>query len=445
MTDDQSTLYAGANRDSGIKAVGSMLMGDPRAQLAERVAASAHLSKAPKLRAFFQYIVSCYLEDRTDQVNERQIGVAVFDREPGYSSGDDNIVRAQARLLRTRLRDYFANEGRGEAFVIEIPKGGYVPVFHSRLEQKPTLQPDVGGSEREEERNTIPTSSRRVVAVGVLAGICGLTAGWMLRGSASTEEGRTLRRLPQGFQLFWEPFFASGKDLMLVAPDVGLGLTSEFLGRDYTLGDYLLQRHWNDWDLHPAMAGTKPDFPRRNYTMLEATSLAAKVGQFAGLRQRGVSIRDARNVSRRDFSDGPAIVVGTPVNQPWLELFAPRMNFHFESNAGQRPSALRNRRPKPDEPSVFHRTASAGMIEGYATVSFRTGIEGKAGVLLLSGMSMEVAEAAADLLLQPALFEKHIAPKRLPTEPYFEFVVRTKNRAGISTPPSIVAWRSYTD
>jgi TolB-like protein len=44
----------------------------------------------------------------------------------------DPIVRVQARRLRAKLDEYYAGEGGGDSLIIQIPKGGYVPVFETR-------------------------------------------------------------------------------------------------------------------------------------------------------------------------------------------------------------------------------------------------------------------------------------------------------------------------
>src|SRR5262249_13140091 len=41
----------------------------------------------------------------------------------------DSIVRTEAGRLRARLAEYYAGEGGEEPVIIELPKGGYVPVF----------------------------------------------------------------------------------------------------------------------------------------------------------------------------------------------------------------------------------------------------------------------------------------------------------------------------
>ena len=105
---------------------------DEYRSLAHRAAAGSQLGSSPKLREFLLYIVNCALRDRPEEATEQQIGVHVFGRRPGYNSGDDSIVRSQARLLRMKLRAYFEGEGAHETTIIEIPKGHYLPVFQDR-------------------------------------------------------------------------------------------------------------------------------------------------------------------------------------------------------------------------------------------------------------------------------------------------------------------------
>src|SRR5438309_2719509 len=105
---------------------------DDRKDVVERLASSAVFQKAHRLRAFFLYVSRCALENRPEQATEQQIGMHVFEREAGYNPNDDNIVRAQARLLRMKLEHYFANEGKDDPYLITIPKGQYLPMFESR-------------------------------------------------------------------------------------------------------------------------------------------------------------------------------------------------------------------------------------------------------------------------------------------------------------------------
>src|SRR5262249_26200549 len=49
----------------------------------------------------------------------------------GYDSKQDPIVRTEASRLRARLSEYYLAQGKDDPVVIELPKGGYIPVVRS--------------------------------------------------------------------------------------------------------------------------------------------------------------------------------------------------------------------------------------------------------------------------------------------------------------------------
>ena len=119
-----------------------------REELVRRVASSSALERAPRLKAFFLHVCRCALDNKPEAATEHQVGISAYDRPPGYNPNEDNIVRSQARLLRMKLEHYFANEGKGEAIVITIPKGRYLPVFEPRSEEPVTSPAPVQGKPR---------------------------------------------------------------------------------------------------------------------------------------------------------------------------------------------------------------------------------------------------------------------------------------------------------
>src|SRR5262249_27593568 len=52
-----------------------------------------------------------------------------FGKPESFDPRNDPIVRVQARRLRNQLTRYYREEGHEDALVIELPKGGYAPIF----------------------------------------------------------------------------------------------------------------------------------------------------------------------------------------------------------------------------------------------------------------------------------------------------------------------------
>src|SRR4029453_13324841 len=58
--------------------------------------------------------------------------VHVFGKEPSFDPRTDPIVRVQARRLRAKLVRYYQEEGTSDEVILDLPKGGYAPVFKRR-------------------------------------------------------------------------------------------------------------------------------------------------------------------------------------------------------------------------------------------------------------------------------------------------------------------------
>jgi len=101
-------------------------------QYLDRLLASTTFQQVDRLKRFVSFIVSEALAGRRDQLKEYVIGVQVFGKETSFDPRTDPIVRVQARRLRARLARYYREEGQNVDLIIDLPKGGYVPIFKRR-------------------------------------------------------------------------------------------------------------------------------------------------------------------------------------------------------------------------------------------------------------------------------------------------------------------------
>lgn len=100
----------------------------------DRILASKIFSRSKRQSDFLDYVVDAALEGRQDQLKEFTLGIDVFERDDSFDPSIDSIVRVEASRLRSKLREYYDDEGRTDAVRIDIPKGHYVPVF-SRIDR----------------------------------------------------------------------------------------------------------------------------------------------------------------------------------------------------------------------------------------------------------------------------------------------------------------------
>ena len=108
---------------------------DVRHELA-RLLGSAVFANAGRMSRFLKFVVEKTLAGEGERLKEYVIGVEVFDRAADYDPRLDAIVRVEAARLRTKLAEYYAGEGRGDAIVLSLPKGGYAPLI---MPAKPPL------------------------------------------------------------------------------------------------------------------------------------------------------------------------------------------------------------------------------------------------------------------------------------------------------------------
>ncbi|HEY1336510.1 MAG TPA: tetratricopeptide repeat protein [Bryobacteraceae bacterium] len=98
----------------------------------ERILASKSFRQADRLKRFLTFIVEETLAGRGERLKEFVVGVEVFGKDDLFDPRNDPIVRVQARRLRSQLARYYREEGADDELVIELPKGGYAPVFRPR-------------------------------------------------------------------------------------------------------------------------------------------------------------------------------------------------------------------------------------------------------------------------------------------------------------------------
>jgi TolB-like protein/Tfp pilus assembly protein PilF len=105
----------------------------------ERVLASPGFCRNERLCRFLRFIVEQHLEGKDGEIKESVIALEVFGRGPDHDPKQDSIVRTEATRLRARLGEYYLGKGKDDSLVIELPKGGYTPVFRQAAVEPPAM------------------------------------------------------------------------------------------------------------------------------------------------------------------------------------------------------------------------------------------------------------------------------------------------------------------
>jgi len=94
----------------------------------ERILASEIFSRSERLATFLRFVVEETLAGRGDTLKEQAIAAALYDTNLRSNGYDSSVVRADARRIRDKLREYYS-EADLEPVIISLPKGTYAPVF----------------------------------------------------------------------------------------------------------------------------------------------------------------------------------------------------------------------------------------------------------------------------------------------------------------------------
>jgi hypothetical protein len=405
---------------------------DPRWELAQRVAQSRTFARSARLPQFLLYVCERSLAGGTDELSEQHIGVQVFGRPPDYSSGEDNIVRAQARLLRKKLDEYFEVEGREEALRIRIPKGGYAPTFEAQV--APAVLP---GSDLPADPPRSSRSSRLpwfLLAAALLAAIL-----WTLAP-------RWTSRTPDSdFAQFWSTIFNAQRATFLVPSDTALVLYQRLANRELTLSEYINRQ----FDPVPGFQATgDPRLPesvaRARYTNMPDIELCWRLARTPGFELANTTLRYARELRISDLKDSNAILLGARRANPWVELFQARLNFQPLFDAAQRRDHIVNRNPTGKEQATYIDHERDGQRWSYSVVAFIAGLNDQGHALLVGGTTSAGTEGAIDFVMNENRFGGFLRSiKKGDKIPHFEILLHTGNVAGSARQTELIGQRIY--
>lgn len=95
----------------------------------DAVLKSKEFARAPALAKLLRYLCEKAFEGRAHEIKEFSIATEVYGRSETFGETRDSVVRVEVSRLRKRLRNFYAEEGAGQAIHIVIPAGTYQPEF----------------------------------------------------------------------------------------------------------------------------------------------------------------------------------------------------------------------------------------------------------------------------------------------------------------------------
>ena len=431
-------------------------------ELVLRILASRSFSRSERLSALLKHICELTLKGRVSELNEQNIGQAVFGRVPEYDSSADGIVRTQASRLRQRLLVYFEDEGSEEPIRLIIPKGGYVPVFAPRfVVPRPAVEVSSSAAQTSSpatsERmpahpvaDSLTAESRRsrwlptALLVVLLCVLATALAEFLLhhhRSASASDQAAP--------HLLWSQLFIPQHRTLEVPGDSGLVMFHRCAAEHISLNEYLLEEFRS---VHVLSPGQRPpseikdlcaDISNRRYTSIVDLDAAVKLAQIAQSQHSGLDIRYARDLRPNDLKNGNIILIGAFEANPWLELFEPRMNFVLKNNYRTHVFTVVNKAPHPGEANHWESVGTDPQRKVYGVVAYMPNLSGNGSVLIIQGTAMAGTEAAWDFVSDDAVLLPFLKKlKRADgTVPHFELLLGTLNMGASAVHSDLIAWR----
>lgn len=390
---------------------------EKRAELA-RVTSSESLRNARILQKLLEFLVNRSLLSEPDEVTEATLAVEVFGREDDFDPATEATVRNSVYRLRTKLREYYAAEGRGNPVIIEIPKGHYCLSFRKRLSDGAAT----AGSETDDNRPGPPPLPARfwrwrpTLPVALGACLVLLVAGvWLgARWRPADSDNRAASAGLPTVDSFWHAFAGPERSVIIAYSNV------EFL---QTIRGDLLRYGGGAVDdrgakVEPSVAEKSVAVPE----LLRTGDLAYEDG-YTGIGEvnavfyltrllirAGVDVRvqRVRLLTTEDLRNRNVILLGSSLENKTVSELRFKTGFEFNYPDGPHSSwtgQILDKKRSPHQPAVYRIArdpASGALLTDYALFSVIPGITENRKVMLLGGLTTSGTQGAADFATRSA-------------------------------------------
>lgn len=430
------------------------LKDDARWGMVQRIAAGTHFARSPLLSRFLLFVAAETLAGRGEEITEHQIGVQVFDRPADYRTIEDNIVRTYARQLRKRLAEYFAGEGSAEKWRVDIPLGGYMPVFAEASEadrqasERPlpiTLKVLTGPVGGPEDLATEAPHSRpwlRRLSLGLLlaaysAALIGIT--W------TAVRSREPHAAPEPSHVLWSALFGGPQNSYIVPSDAGFNLLEDLAHRPIPLAEYL-QGSYHALPLAGLDQHSAEDLRSQQLTPFLDSQIAADLARLPEANPNRVFIRFPRDLRLDDLKNANAVILGSVSSNPWAVVAESGANFHIVDNPGMNGATIINLKPEPGEAASYASRWNEPAHETFALIAFLSNLSGTGHLLVLQGLDVAGTQAAAEMLFHPSTIDPILKRAARPDGSLanFEVLLRATSIGSNATGSQVIASRIYS-
>jgi hypothetical protein len=430
------------------------LQDDPHWELAQRVAAGPHFVRSHLMSKFLLYVVAETLKGRGNEISEHQIGVQVFDRPADYRTLEDNIVRNYARQLRRRLADHFAEQGSAEPVRIDIPVGGYVPVFipasgeiGSETASGAPVRPHAQTQPLAFAQSTEPVSPPRAKAVRWLLGAI-LTAVYSAALISATwyvaRRPFIALKSQEPAHVLWAALFSGPANSYIVPSDAGFNLLEDISQRPVPLADYIAGSY-QGMPLGGVDSHSAQDLRTQQLTPFVDLQIAAALAHLNEDNPQRVFIRFPRDLRLDDLKSANAVIIGSVGSNPWAAMAEANANFRIADRPGMQGATILNLRPQPGEATAYASHWNEPAHETFAIIAYLPNLSANGHLLVLEGLDVAGTQAAAEILLHPSAIDPILQRATRPDGSLrnFEVLLRSTSIDSNATGTQVIASRIY--
>jgi hypothetical protein len=401
----------------------------------DRILASKFFKNAVRSRQFLEYVVRNKLEGHAEQLKERTIGAEIFQRAPGYATGDDPVVRVQAGEVRRRLEQYYQSLTSRPAVRIELQAGSYEPNIHwTSIDSEPApANHESSPAERGRSRTRLVSEILVGAFLLLLVGTGSLYNRFHAGKNPPTVEER-----------FWAPAFATPQPVLIcLAKPVVYRPTFD-----------LYQRYAKT---HPGSFQTEVErsnrvlpleanetirwgdvIPYSDYGVAVGDAYAAvRVSSLLGQIGKPSQVRIGANYSFEDLRNSPSVIVGA-FNNEWTMQIMPGLHFSFFEDKDV--YTIREQIPGG---RIWRGTLSQFPQSGddYAIVARL--LDSKTGqfTIVAAGLNGSGTQAAGEFISNSDFLERGLRTVTLDWQKKnMELVLRTTVTDSVAGPPQVIAY-----
>ncbi len=298
----------------------------------DNILSSRFFKSADRCKQFLRFVVLSKLDGHTDRLKERTIGTEVFQRPPGYATGEDPVVRVQAGEVRRRLEQYHQDAPQQSPVRIELPVGSYSPVFHWGTSPE-AMEP--GGRTTPSDRPRASRRLSRLKATSLAAG-----AILLLLGAAALIHALLRSADPKDvLEVFWGPAIASHQPILICLANASNRPTDDSAQPSSQAASEATQSGAAPVNASLALIpdeNTANDDSAVSPEIVPAAdaSVAVSLSGLFGQLNRPSQLRIGAAATYEDLRDFPAAVIGG-FNNNWTMQLVSNLHFAFLRAQGQ--------------------------------------------------------------------------------------------------------------